>query len=225
MAKVNHLRVWILLFLWLPIMSCSQLGKHSSSYEKKDYKCCQKKLKEKSGCTKSYGCKKSCKKKYKKLSSCKKSRKDYYGGCENHKIDLKNELSFWDQPSTQIKSPLAENFIPLGQKVEMVLNDEANFKFLVSPKKLPTDSKPFAGVTLLKVPESGLYKIAIGSRAWIEVIDMDSGNKSTDPHQFSMKLDCKKIIKAGEFKLSADKKYALQISSSPGEKILISVSK
>ena len=107
----------------------------------------------------------------------------------------------------------------------MVLGNENAFKFLINPrKKLPTKSESFAGVVLLKVPKSGLYKIAIGSRAWIDLVNLNEKNKPIEPHQFSMEMDCEKIVKAGEFELSTNKKYALQLSSSSQEKVLIMIS-
>ena len=147
MKRINKKYFWTLWVLLLPIISCSQWGKYSS---------CLKHSGHKLSCSYS-SYKKGCHKKYhgqeKSHSSCQKScsHGNLLGGCDDHKIDLYEELSQRDNSFVQLPIPPSKSFMPMKQKVEITLSDESTFNYLSQPrKKLPIRSKGFAGLTLLK---------------------------------------------------------------------------
>lgn len=152
----------------------------------------------------------------------------FYPGCENHIVNLSEEIELWSGPATEIQSPFSQ--VPIKQKIEITLTPLANTHFIHPPEKEPVENT-FAGVGLLKVPESGTYMISLGSRAWIDIVDIigpEDGSKLVTSlvtsHQHSMKPSCQ-IFKTVGFKLTAGKQYTLQLSSSAKEKIMVMVSK
>lgn len=137
------------------------------------------------------------------------------GGCENYALDLKRDLSLWDESVVTLPANLETKPLPMERRVELELGSQAETEFLIKPEKtFDMESPAFAGVIKFAPPESGVYRISMGERVWLDVIELQT-MKSVQANRFEMQTKCPKIFKTVEFVLDSGKEYALQISSSP----------
>ena len=130
------------------------------------------------------------------------------GGCNNYSISLSKEFVAWMQPA--VSGTGAD--LPLGKRVQVALDDHAKVKLVVKPeKKFPSGSK--AGVFKLAVSEAGTYRISLGGKMWVDLVDAQG--KVVPSDRFEMQTKCESIFKVVEYKLAAGGSYTVQISSSP----------
>jgi hypothetical protein len=142
---------------------------------------------------------------------------EMHGGCENYKMNLKNEMALWE------KQPVKE-LVP-GAKTQLALEPQAMVKFLKDPqKKFTPQTELYAAVIRFHVPTSGTYRLSIGKKAWADVLDT-AKMKIVPAATFEMQTKCDKIFKAVEFALEANKEYALQINGNAARTLDVLITK
>lgn len=154
------------------------------------------------------------------------------GGCGNFAMPLANEMALWDKAELRIQGAQDDKSItelPSGRKINLTLYPQKKVTMPAKPEKDFSKGQPaFAGLAKMEVKKDGLYRVALGSKVWLDVVEIETGEativKTIAPEKFEMQTNCQKIFKAVEYNLKAGKKYLLQISSSsaPAAQILTS---
>jgi len=145
------------------------------------------------------------------------------GGCENYALDLKRDLALWDESPAELQANLNAEPLPLEKRVKLEL--QTNTDFLVQPEKTFDLKGPaYAGVVKFNPPESGVYRVSMGERVWLDVIEVQT-KKALQAKRFEMQTKCPKIFKTVEFELESGKEYALQISSVPNKNTHVLITK
>ena len=140
------------------------------------------------------------------------------GGCGDFKADIAKELNIWNSDPV---SPVSgeRTILPLATKIKYVLRPHSTIEFLVAPEKILNKEKSgFAGVFNFTPAVSGVYQLALGKRAWLDVVDAGT-KKIIKAGQFEMQTKCDKLVKVMSYQLSGGKAYVVQINSSPTEQI------
>lgn len=144
------------------------------------------------------------------------------GGCENFAMPLKTEMALWEKSELRVQGAQDDRStttLPSGKKINLGLYPQKKVNLPVKPEKdfTPKGDLAFAGLATMEVKNDGLYRVALGSKVWLDLIEAsvdDSSAKIVSPVKFEMQTGCKKIFKAVEYNLKGGKKYFLQISSS-----------
>ena len=143
------------------------------------------------------------------------------GGCENYAKDLKHEFSIWENPIPVIsqRSEKESSTLLVDHLVRLELFPQAEVKLIATPEKtFPVEKTAYSGMSTFSVSKAGLYRVSVGKKLWLDLVDADT-KQSIKANSFEMQTGCSKILKTIEFKLDAQKKYVLQVSSSPDQKI------
>jgi hypothetical protein len=134
------------------------------------------------------------------------------GGCQNYKTDVSQELKIWNGKAAPV---VAGATVPLQTKVQYLLTEQKTVKFKVTPQKLMNkDGSGFAGTFEFKAEKTGPYQLALGKRAWMELIDAET-TKFVEAGSHDMQTKCDKLVKVLSYNLIAGKTYWIQINSSP----------
>lgn len=156
---------------------------------------------------------------------------EMHGGCDNYKIDIKSELQAWKTTAPAPPAAVSGDTAPtidIGKKLNLALAKHDAVKFLLLPEKtFPARAgASFAGLVKVAVPKDGTYRISLGEKLWVDVVDAAT-SKRVIANQFEMQTECHQIFKVVDFPLKANKSYILQISSSrlPQAEVLVSSAK
>ena len=143
------------------------------------------------------------------------------GDCAAYRMNLREELGFWKLGAIALTTEKGKNdlILPLDRRVKLELRKDA--KLTHQPSRKP--SAPYAAVMPLRMANDGLYRVALGSKAWLEVFDREG--KRVKEHSFEMQTRCDPIFKVVRFELQGGRDYLLQLTSSPSETIDVSVSR
>lgn len=117
--------------------------------------------------------------------------------------------SGWSRAATAASAAGADVTIPIGQRIEV--------KLAVVPGTTPA---PHYGATLkLRVPAAGVYHLALGSKAWVDVLAQGVALK---PEAFGQGPDCTGIRKFVAFHLAAgDVTIRIGDSATPTIQLLV----
>jgi hypothetical protein len=151
------------------------------------------------------------------------------GGCENYAMPLSKELSLWDQSEIRVQGARdvkSTASLPAGQRVNLSLHMQKKVSLPAKPEKDFSKGEPtFAALATMEVKRDGLYRVSLGSKVWLDLVESGSEVPQIVPAaHFEMQTGCRKIFKVVEYNLKAGRKYLLQISSSrePAAQVLTS---
>ncbi len=140
------------------------------------------------------------------------------GGCENYAMPLTKEFSIWDQSEIRVQGAQDDKStanLPADRRITLSLHMQKKVTMPAKPEKDFSKGEPtFAGLATMEVKKDGLYRVSLGSKVWLDVVEAGSEIVQIVPAvQFEMQTGCKKIFKAVEYNLQAGRRYVLQISS------------
>ena len=135
------------------------------------------------------------------------------GGCDSYSWDMTREMEAWDRPALAWPSAAdassASSPVPLDRKLDVTLHPLAATRLAAPPERKPQGGH--AGLLVVSVPTDGVYRIAAGSRVWIDVVD---GTQPVASAKFEGRSGCAKVHKVVAFPLKAGREYRAQISGS-----------
>jgi hypothetical protein len=127
------------------------------------------------------------------------------------KEDMRTELAAWHATPVAIDLAHFRDELPLGVRIDLALQPNAELKFLVAPRRAPKPDS-FGGMPAFQVPQDGLYRVSAGAPVWIDVVETATG-QIIQAHSFEMqaKSDLRKYV---VYPLRTGVRYTLQISGS-----------
>lgn len=95
---------------------------------------------------------------------------------------------------------------------ELQLNPVAQVQFAAPPGKSKGGNGPNAGLTRVRVPTAGLWRIALDQAAWIDVVANGQPIASVD---YQGQSGCHAPHKIVQFELPANQELVIQLSGTP----------
>ena len=135
--------------------------------------------------------------------------------CANVRVAIPVELTGWSQQAPVAAGTEAGGGATIrpGQAVLASLHPAQHLKLTPAPEKVG----PNGGTLTLVVAEAGTYRVAVGQRAWVDLI-RDGKVTSSSAHGHGPK--CTGIRKMVDFVLSPGN-YTLQLSGSEAESVAV----
>ncbi len=135
---------------------------------------------------------------------------------------LPAELADWNGKAAVTTGADAAAAAPirLGKGYEARLGRKADVAFMVEPGK-PGGSVSYSGVFAFDAPGPGAYAVALGSAAWIDVVE---DGKALEPVSFGHGPQCTTIRKIVVYRLKAGR-HVLQIAGNGAETTKLLVAK
>jgi len=128
------------------------------------------------------------------------------------------EIAAWGAPSptalTMARAPVSVPALVPGVAVELVLGGEAGMRFASAPGK-PGNASSFAGLVALDVTKAGVWRVALGKAAWVDVV-RDGVSVASTGHGHGPA--CTGIRKIVDFPLEPGR-YVIQLSAAPADRI------
>lgn len=118
-------------------------------------------------------------------------------------------------PEHAVHAPLV-----LGKGYEAQLTKKADVTFSVEPEK-PGGSASYSGLFSFTVETAGNYTVALGSAAWIDVLE---DSKALEPSKFGHGPECTMIRKMVVFGLTPGV-HVLQVAGNGADKLRVMVAK
>jgi hypothetical protein len=144
------------------------------------------------------------------------------GDCESFKTPLAKEFEIWAAAPTESRTTTEASNAPLvslGKKTALMLVSQSSVKFVAKPQKeIPISGPKYAGLAKMITTQAGLYRVSLGAKAWVELVDLDKHAPEPTAH-FEMQRHCDRIFKVVEFNLKPQHAYLIEISSSAKEKL------
>jgi hypothetical protein len=144
--------------------------------------------------------------------------------CAAMDVDLPGELRNWNGDAGAATATGADSLanaeLTIGKGYEAVLLNTPKVSFSVQPEK-PGGSVAYAGLFEFNVATEGSYAVALGSAAWIDVLE---DGRSIRSSSFGHGPECTTIRKIVVFPLKAGK-HVLQISANGEAKLKLMVAK
>ncbi|RZA09418.1 MAG: hypothetical protein EOP11_01790 [Proteobacteria bacterium] len=149
--------------------------------------------------------------------------KEMKGGCENYQTPLTQEFKDWELgPLTLATNEGKEGtLLPLNKRLKLLLQPASSVKFAKPPAK--DAAKGSGAVIPLRVASTGTYKIAAGSRLWLEITKKNG--EEIKAERFEMQTACATIAKVLTFKLTGGQDYLLQLAGAPEASVEIMLSR
>jgi len=124
------------------------------------------------------------------------------------------ELAGWTTRSAITASAdaagLASAALVLGKGADVALRPDADVRYAAAPGK-KTDTKGSSGLLAVEIKEAGIYRVALGAGAWIDVI---RDGKVLTSIRHGHGPECSGIRKIVDFELTPGI-YVVQIAGSP----------
>ena len=138
---------------------------------------------------------------------------------------LPGELSGWNRrvPLAAAREAGAATRLTLGTAVDGTLSPTPEVHYALRPEK-PGGSVSFGGIYAFTVPTAGHYRVALGSAAWIDVIEAGDTTKGLTSTAHGHGPDCSGIRKMVDFALEPGD-YLLQISANADAKLPLLVTR
>jgi hypothetical protein len=144
--------------------------------------------------------------------------------CATLDANLPTPLADWNGRAAISTAPGASQSmrvsLALGKGYEASLLNTPKVAMPVQPEK-PGGSMAFAGLFSFTVPEAGNYSVALGTAAWIDMIE---DGKAVSPTSFGHGPECTSIRKIAVFPLKAGI-HTLQVSANAEAKLKLMVAK
>jgi hypothetical protein len=112
------------------------------------------------------------------------------------------------------------NALPIGQTRSVTLIDSQRVHYAAPPEK-PAEPKSFGGTIRFTVPEGGTYRIALGSAAWLDVVQ---SGKTVASVNHAHGPNCTGIRKLVDFPLTPGD-VVLQIANSAKPEMTVLVAR
>ena len=149
---------------------------------------------------------------------------DEADGCKKFAWDVSHEVAVMKQtpapvtagtkPGTQV--PL----VKLDKPYELELSPQSGVTYSAQPMKPTLNDSAQGGLVRFHTAKAGLYRVAITTGHWVDVVDGDTPIKSKD---FSGSRECPRPHKIVEFELPANKDLVLQFSGSTDRSVVASI--
>jgi hypothetical protein len=142
------------------------------------------------------------------------------GDCSDYQLDLKSELTLWAESPFELRAGLTADSagpLELAKRSTVTLDLETQLRKVVTPEK-PSAKGSFAGIVRFRPQVKGNYRIAAGSRLWIELVSAKT-RKKIESNDFEMQTKCQTISKVVLYPLEAGENYWLQITGSDRRKV------
>lgn len=138
--------------------------------------------------------------------------------CSQGKAVLPPELVAWSSPvpvqAAKDARALAAAELTVGQAATATLLRTSDLHYVVRPEK-PGGSVSYGGLFRFAVKESGAYRVALGSGAWIDVL---KGKTAIESIAHGHGPECSDIRKMVDFSLKPGR-YVLQIAANGGDSL------
>jgi len=142
--------------------------------------------------------------------------------CPATSVALTAELASWSTPKPLVAAKSADATsdaaLTLGQAADLALSPTPDMRYAIRPSR-PGGSVSHGGMAQFIVAKAGIYRVAIDSAAWLDVI---ADAKSLESVSHGDGPDCSGIRKMVDFKL-APGRYLLQIAGNGAPKVRVLV--
>jgi len=139
------------------------------------------------------------------------------GECYSLPASLQTIVEAMNEPGESMKARAAREklmpLIPMVQRVNVTLLpvEEVSLKEVRS-RRMDGSAGPFAGLLAFMVPHDGVYRISLGARTWITVLESEREVPRVRPaHRIHR---CGRIHKSNEFELKKGSMYWIELSGS-----------
>lgn len=128
------------------------------------------------------------------------------------------DMAAWAAPLpatlTMARAPASVPALVPGVAVDLILGAEAGMRFASPPGK-PGTADSFAGLVALEVTRAGVWRVALGKAAWVDVV-RDGVSVASTGHGHGPA--CTGIRKIVDFPLQPGR-YVIQLSAAPADRI------
>ena len=133
-------------------------------------------------------------------------------GCANVRVALPAELSHWSTRTllTAGHAPRNAPVLGIARAADLRLAPLSEVQPRIVPGK-PPSAGSYAGLVMFQVPRPGIYRVALGQKAWIDVIRGRAGMASS---AHAMGPRCTGIAKLVDFPLRPGR-YVMQVTGAP----------
>lgn len=142
-------------------------------------------------------------------------------GCAGYRLTVAHELALLAAPAVELKAGATAAEAPraeLEHRLGVALAPEAAVTLAPPPGKRFPGGPFHAGWLLLEPPADGTWAVSAGLRLWFDIVDLATGSL-VEASGFDMRADCPGLVKIVEFPLVGGRRYGLQLSSAPVERI------
>jgi hypothetical protein len=132
--------------------------------------------------------------------------------CANVRVAFPAELSHWSTrtPLTAGIAPRNAPVIGIGRAADLRLAPLSVVQPRIAPGKAPPTGS-YAGLVMFQVPRTGTYRVALGQKAWVDVIRGRAGVASS---AHAMGPRCTGFAKLVDFPLRPGR-YVMQLTGAP----------
>jgi len=143
--------------------------------------------------------------------------------CAGFKWDVSKERALFADsavPLTAGKDRMTAPVIMPNRLYQLRLTPQDHVAFVTPPaKKMLTDGA-YAGITVLKIPASGSYRIAVDIPFWIDVV---SNGALITAKDFQGQHGCSAPHKIVEFELAGAEPYVVQFSGATADSVRLTI--
>ena len=134
--------------------------------------------------------------------------------CANVRVAIPPELSHWSTraPLTAGNAPRNAPVLGIGRAADLRLAPLGEVQPRIAPGKVPPPGS-YAGLAMFQVTRPGTYRVALGQKAWIDVIRGRAGIASS---AHAMGPRCTGIAKLVDFPLRPGR-YVLQLTGAAAQ--------
>ena len=149
---------------------------------------------------------------------------DEADGCKKFAWDVSHEVAVMKQTPAPVTAGIKPGAqapeVKLDKPYELKLSPQAGVTYSAQPMKPTLDDSSRGGLVRFHTGKAGLYRVALTTGHWVDVVDGDTPIKSKD---FSGSRECPRPHKIVEFELPANKDLVLQFSGSTDPTVIASV--
>jgi hypothetical protein len=132
--------------------------------------------------------------------------------CAASPAPLPAELAAWPShrkaEAAKDRKGYAQAALVIGQRVDAKLSSTPDVHYVVRPEK-PGGSVSYGGLFTFSANKAGIYRVALGSAAWVDIV---SGQHAVASTAHGHGPECSGILKMVDFPLRPGR-YVLQISA------------
>ncbi|MCE7797179.1 homogentisate 1,2-dioxygenase [Sphingobium sufflavum] len=144
--------------------------------------------------------------------------------CALVRVALPPELSGWSNrslaPAAKDRAGLGRAVLTVGQAVDATLRRTADVRYLLRPEK-PGGSVSYGGLFTFTVKQPGLYRVALGSGAWIDLL-RDGKAVASTAHGHGP--ECSGVRKMVDFPLTPGR-HVLQLAANGAESLPVMIAR
>jgi hypothetical protein len=149
---------------------------------------------------------------------------DQGDGCKKFAWDVSHEVTVMKQTPTSItagtKPGTQVPLVKLDKPYELDLSPQSGITYSAQPMKPTLNDSARGGLVRFHTGKAGLYRVAITTGHWLDVVD---GDKPIESKDFSGSRECPRPHKIVEFELPANKELMLQFSGATDPSVIASI--